>query len=280
MAAEAKSIELQLRVESEELQVLGDPSLLQQVLWNLLSNAVKFTPERGRVVICLEHNGAQAQITVGDTGKGIHPDFLPFVFEYFHQADSSTTPRFGGLRLGLAIVRQLVESHGGTVQADSPGEGQGATFTVKLPLTQHGAITPDSQETAQSLDLNGIKILVTDDDTDTLEFVALFLEQQGAVVRGVTPATEAITALTQSQFDVLISDIGMPDVDGYQLLRRVRESFSIQQKQIPAIALTAYAGEIDYQQAIAAGFQRHLSKPVEPDELLQAIVQLVGHLTV
>jgi CheY-like chemotaxis protein len=255
--------------------VLGDASRLQQVIWNLLSNAVKFTPEAGRVEIRLNRSGAQAQITVCDTGKGIHPDFLPYVFEYFRQADSTTTRKFGGLGLGLAIVRQLVELHGGTVQADSPGEAQGATFIVKLPLTQQ-AVKQNQPESVSDLDLNGIKILVTDDDTDTREFVAFLLEQQGARVTAVGSALEALTALTHSQFDILVSDIGMPEMDGYMLLRQVRKSSTAEQRQIPAIALTAYAGEIDYQQAVAAGFQRHLAKPVEPDQLVQAIVQAVS----
>jgi PAS domain S-box-containing protein len=275
LAAIAKSIQIQLIVESEGLQVLGDASRLQQIIWNLLSNAVKFTPEAGRVEVRLDRSGAQAQITVSDTGKGIHSDFLPHVFEYFRQADSTTTRKFGGLGLGLAIVRQLVELHGGTVQADSPGDGQGATFTVKLPLTQHATVQQNHHESAQDLDLRGIKILVADDDTDTREFVVFLLEQQGATVTAAASAGEALVALHDAHFDILVSDIGMPEMDGYMLLRQVRKLPAPEQREIPAIALTAYAGEIDYQQAVAAGFQQHLTKPVEPDHLIQAIAQAI-----
>jgi PAS domain S-box-containing protein len=275
LAAEAKAIDLHLITESDALQVLGDAGRLQQVIWNLISNAVKFTPEAGRVEMRLQHSGTQAQITVSDTGKGINPDFLPHVFEYFRQADSTTTRQFGGLGLGLAIVRQLVELHGGTVRADSAGENQGATFTIRLPLTQQAATQPDHLEFAANLDLSGIKILVTDDDTDSREFAVFLLEQQGATVTAVASAVEALVALTHAQFDILVSDLGMPEMDGYMLLRQVRQ-FTTEQRHIPAIALTAYAGEIDYKQAIAAGFQRHLVKPIEPDQLILAIVQAVG----
>ncbi len=275
LAAQAKSIQLHTKLESEVGQVSGDASRLQQVVWNLLSNAIKFTPQGGRVDIRLERIGSQAQIIVSDTGRGIPPDFLPYVFDYFRQADSTTTRTFGGLGLGLAIVGHLVELHGGTVQADSPGEGQGATFTVRLPLLLSRPQTDqDSNQSEPLLDLKGIEILVVDDEADTREFVTFLLEQYGAQVRAVSSAGEAITALTQSVPDVLLSDIGMPDVDGYMLMQQVRTLPPEQGGQIRAIALTAYAGEINYQQAIAAGFQSHVSKPVEPAELVAVVTSL------
>jgi signal transduction histidine kinase/ActR/RegA family two-component response regulator len=263
-----------------ESQVWGDPNRLQQIIWNLLSNAVKFTDLGGRVDIRLERLGCFAQISVSDTGKGIHPDFLGNVFEYFRQEDAATTRKFGGLGLGLAIVHHLVELHGGTVQAESPGEGQGATFTVRLPLMPNSSqMNPDNQICEASLNLQGIQVLVVDDDTDTQEFLTFLLEQYEANVTAVTSAVEAIATLAQSKIDVLVSDIGMPDVDGYMLMRQVRALPIEQGGQMPAIALTAYAGEIDYQQAMLAGFQKHVPKPVEPEVLVRAIrdlVQLVG----
>jgi signal transduction histidine kinase len=275
LAAEAKSIQLQAVLEPNVGQVSGDSTRLQQVGWNLLSNAVKFTPEGGQINIRLEHIGSNAQITVSDTGKGIHPDFLPYVFDYFRQADAATTRRFGGLGLGLAIVRHLVELHGGTVEVESPGSEQGATFTVRLPLMSTQPITnQDSKLLDLSLDLSGIKILVVDDDTDTREFIAFLLEEYGARVTAVSSAHEALVALNQSKPDVLLSDIGMPDVDGYMLIQQIRISLP-QGGQIPAIALTAYAGEMNQQQALAAGFQKHISKPIEPGVLVQAISSLV-----
>jgi len=275
LAAEAKSIQIYTRLEPEVGVVSGDASRLQQVVWNLLSNAIKFTPQGGRVDIRLERIGSQAQITVSDTGKGIQADFLPYVFDYFRQGDSTTTRKFGGLGLGLAIVRHLVELHGGTVQADSPGVGQGATFTVRLPLLLSQLQSDRCLDQSEpSLDLNEVEILVVDDDTDAREFVTFLLEQYGARVRAVSSAGEALTALTQSVPDVLLSDIGMPDVDGYMLMQQVRTLPPEQGGQIRAIALTAYAGEINYQQAIAAGFQSHISKPVEPAELVSVITSL------
>ena len=275
LAAEAKSIQMHAKIEPQVGQVWGDASRLQQVVWNLLSNAIKFTPQGGRVEIRLERQGSQAQIKVSDTGKGIPADFLPYVFEHFRQADATTTRKFGGLGLGLAIVRHLVELHGGTVQAESPGEGQGATFTVRLPCLQSQLQTDlDSEQLQPCLDLHGVEILVVDDDDDTREFVAFLLEQYGARVRAVGSASEALTALTQAVPDVLLSDIGMPDIDGYMLMQQVRTLPPEQGGQIPAIALTAYAGEINYQQALSAGFQSHLSKPVEPAELVDEITSL------
>ena len=275
LAAEAKSIQMHTRLEPEVGVVSGDASRLQQVVWNILSNAIKFTPPGGRVDIRLERMGSQAQITVSDTGKGIPVDFLPYVFDYFRQADATTTRNFGGLGLGLAIVRHLVELHGGTVQAESPGEGQGATFIVRLPLLPSQPQSDwDSKQPEPSLDLQGVEILVVDDDADTREFVAFLLEQYGARVRAVGSAEMALTALSQAVFDVLLSDIGMPDVDGYMLIQKVRTLPPEQGGQIRAIALTAYAGEINYQQAIAAGFQSHISKPVEPAELVAIVTSL------
>ncbi|MBW4581818.1 MAG: PAS domain S-box protein [Tildeniella nuda ZEHNDER 1965/U140] len=276
LAADAKAIQIQTRLEPNVRYVAGDANRLQQVIWNLLSNAVKFTPTEGRVDIRLEQLNAQAQITVADTGKGIAPDFLPYVFDYFRQAEGATTRSVGGLGLGLAIVRQLVELHGGTIRAESPGLGQGATFTVILPLmpTQL-TVNQVSQSSELRLNLDGIKVLVVDDDADARAFTTFLLEQYGATVTAVTSAAAALTAIAQTKPDVLLSDIGMPAVDGYMLMQQVRALPLEQGGHIPAIALTAYAGEIDYQRSLAAGFQQHLAKPIEPVALITAIVSLV-----
>ncbi|MGJ5634582.1 PAS domain S-box protein [Nostoc sp. CALU 1950] len=279
LSAEAKSIEMHISLEPNLGQVLGDSSRLQQIVWNLLSNAVKFTPAGGRVDIRLSlcSNSNSALIQVSDTGKGIDPNFLPYVFEYFRQENSSTTRKFGGLGLGLAIVRHLVELHGGTVQVESGGEDQGATFTVRLPLLQNQLeIRQDSSNSEPSSNLNGIKILVVDDDTDTREFIAFLLEQYGANVTAVTSADEALATLAQSLPDILLSDIGMPEVDGCMFMRQLRTLPAKQGGQIRAIALTAYAGEINAQQVLAAGFDKHLAKPVEPAELVDAIANLIA----
>jgi PAS domain S-box-containing protein len=276
LAAQAKSIQVETLFDPNVGQVSGDPNRLQQVVWNLLSNAVKFTPPSGRVEIRLERVGSQVQLQVSDTGKGINPDFLPYVFDYFRQADSATTRTCGGLGLGLAIVRHLVELHGGTVHADSPGEGQGATFTVRLPLmTIHSQANQDSGQSDNSPQLNGIRVLVVDNEADMREFLAFMLEQYGAEVTAVASALEALEALAQTKPDLLLSDIGMPEVDGYMLMRQVRALEPHQGGQIPALALSAYAGEINQQQALAAGFQKHLAKPVEPAELVRLIYNLV-----
>lgn len=282
LAAEAKSIQIQIILSNDIGKVLGDGDRLQQVIWNLLSNAVKFTPTNGLVEVRLEQVGLDAQIQVIDTGKGINPEFLPYVFDYFRQADAKTTRVFGGLGLGLAIVRHLVELHGGTVQAESPGEGQGATFTVKLPLLKNSQLRVRSSEASQtelSTDetlLAGVQILLVDDQADVREFFSFVLEQYGATVTAVESADEALQTLVQSQPDILLSDIGMPFMDGYMLLGEVRKLPPEQGGQIPAIALTAYAGEINYNQAMAAGFQKHLPKPVDPADLAAAIVSLIG----
>ncbi|MEH1832810.1 MAG: PAS domain S-box protein [Nostoc sp.] len=295
LSAEAKSIEMHISLEPNLGQVLGDSNRLQQIVWNLLSNAIKFTPVEGQVDIRLEsvkgigHRAQETenspmpnpifyvQITVSDTGKGIDPDFLPYVFEYFRQENSSTTRKFGGLGLGLAIVRHLVELHGGTVQVESGGEDQGATFTVRLPLIQNQSeIKHQSNDSEPSSNLNGVKILVVDDDVDTREFIAFLLEQYGANVTVVTSADQALAALTQSLPDILLSDIGMPEVDGCMFMRQLRTLPPEQGGQIRAIALTAYAGEINAKQVLTAGFDKHLAKPIEPAELVDAIANLIA----
>lgn len=288
LAAEAKSIDLRFTTldfelnNSDKFLVLGDSVRLQQVIWNLLINAVKFTPEAGLVEVRLLRVASQAQIQVSDTGKGIDPNFLPFVFEYFRQEDSKTTRKFGGLGLGLAIVRHLVELHGGIVQADSPGEEQGSTFTVSLPLLRDEAIkmrdesSGSSSLTLQSSPLKGLRVLVVDDDLDMRNFLVFTLEQNHAIVTAVASAREVLQALEEKTFDLLISDIGMPEMDGYTLMQQIRSRAFPQGKQMKAVALTAYAGEHNQQQALKVGFQRHLAKPVEPETLVRAIVDLVS----
>jgi signal transduction histidine kinase/DNA-binding response OmpR family regulator len=308
-AAQAKSIDISLKImqgrgEGERgrdfvnsspspLEVSGDPNRLQQVFWNLLSNAIKFTPEGGRVEVRLEshefsvlssqlENSTQnlqsfVQIEVKDTGKGISPEFLPHVFEYFRQADASTTRNQGGLGLGLAIVRHLVELHGGTVMAESLGEGKGATFTVRLPMMRTSSqSTREDNPSAPLSPFEGLRILIVDDEPDARDFLAFLLKHKGASVTALASAREALNFLTQSQADVLISDIGMPEVDGYMLLRQVRALTPERGGQIPAIALTAYARDIDRQEAIAAGFQKHVPKPVQPDKLEAVIAELLN----
>ncbi|MDP8966545.1 MAG: PAS domain S-box protein [Cyanobacteriota bacterium] len=276
LAAQAKSIQIQTVLDPSVGLVAGDPNRLQQVVWNLFSNAVKFTPNGGRVEVRLERIDSQAQIKVTDTGRGISPDFLPYVFDYFRQADSTSTRAFGGLGLGLAIVRHLVELHGGTVWAESPGVGQGTTFTVRLPLS---AIPPKTNQGSRQpdclLDLSELKILVVDDEVDSREFVAFVLKQYGAVVTAVASAGEALEALALEKPDLLLSDIGMPEMDGYMLIREIRAMPPEQGGQIRAIALSAYASQGDSQLALAAGFQRHLAKPVEPAELIAVVATLI-----
>ncbi|MBD1849089.1 response regulator [Cyanobacteria bacterium FACHB-502] len=275
LAAEAKLIKVEASLEPEVGLISGDSTRLQQVIWNLLSNAVKFTPKGGQISIRLEGSDSYAHITVSDTGQGIAPDFLPYVFEYFRQADATTTRKFGGLGLGLAIVRHLVELHGGTVAVESAGVGKGATFTARLPFMPVQAIPDhDSRSSEPSSDLNGIQVLVVDDEADSREFVAFVLEQAGATVLTATTANEALTMLIQAKPTVLLSDIGMPDRDGYMLLQQVRALPPEQGGQVRAIALTAYAGDFNQQQALQAGFQQHLSKPIEPERLIQVVACL------
>jgi len=273
-AAVAKSIALHAVLPNVG-QVFGNMARLQQIVWNLLSNAIKFTPYGGRVDIQLQQVGIEAQITVKDTGKGIHSDFLPHIFESFQQEDASITRKYGGLGLGLAIVRQLVEAHGGTIAANSPGEGLGATFIVQLPLLN---ITPEIQPLneypQQELDLTGIRVLAIDDEPDARELLTALLTEYGADVLTVASASEVLVNLAAFQPSVLVSDIAMPEIDGYTLIQQVRALPPTQGGQIPAIALTAYAREDDRQRAISSGFQHHITKPLEPERLVQAVVTL------
>ena len=275
-AAIAKSIRIH-PVLSNIGQVSGDSTRLQQIVWNLLSNAIKFTPKGGQVEIQLAQVNDQAQIVVSDTGKGIDPSFLPYIFESFRQEDFSITRKYGGLGLGLAIVRQLVEALGGTIKAASPGEGLGATFTVQLPLLNMELETEQIEQRSEpDYDLTGIRVLTVDDDPDARELLTVLLTQYGAAVLSATSAAEVLAALDSFQPDVLVSDIGMPEVDGYTLIQQIRTLSAEKGGQVPAIALTAYAREDDQQRALTNGYQRHLTKPLELEQLVQAVAEL-GH---
>ena len=274
LTAEAKSISITTEFEPKIEQVSGDGDRLQQIICNLLSNAIKFTPEDGGVTVILERVDRDARIQVIDTGKGIKPEFLPYVFDRFSQAESSSTREFGGLGLGLAIVRHLTELHDGTVTVESAGENLGATFSVKLPLIDAPVEQLNSEGSAAAADsnpLNNLRILIVDDEADSLDLLTLVLEQQGAVVTSVSSANEALEALNKSTPDLLISDIGMPEVDGYTLIRQIRQ---LPQGKLPAIALTAYAGEVDRQRSIDSGFDKHLSKPIDIPNLLITVIEL------
>jgi len=277
LAAEAKGIQIHTHLDPSAPPVLGDAGRLQQIVWNLLSNAVKFTPGGGSVTVVLRAIDAQVQIQVKDTGRGISPAFLPHVFDYFRQDDSTTTRQFGGLGLGLAIVRHLTELHGGTIQVESPGENQGATFTLCLPhTTEPGGDRPLSTPANSEVYLAGVRVLVVDDEPDMRELASFILGEYGATVQSAASAAEALHYLDQAVPDVLVSDIGMPDMDGYGLLGQVRGRSPERGGEIPAIALTAYAGEYNQQQALQAGFQIHIAKPVDPKALVMAIVKLLG----
>ncbi|QIR36657.1 response regulator [Tolypothrix sp. PCC 7910] len=281
LAAQTKSIQVNTIFAPNVGMVLGDSTRLQQVVWNLLSNAVKFTPPGGKVDVQLNQIDGYAQIIVSDTGKGISAEFLPYAFDYFRQADSSSTRNFGGLGLGLAIVRNIVEMHGGTVTAASPGNDLGATFTVCLPLIQNrnpalmNEQNSPSSLISNSLSLSGVQILLVDDDADSRDFLAFVLEQDGAKVISASSALTALQVLEQTKPDVLISDIGMPEMDGYALLRQLRTKKAEVGGKIPAIALTAFASSQDKQQALQAGFQMHLPKPINPEELVAGIIKLM-----
>ncbi|MBI4781665.1 MAG: PAS domain-containing protein [Oscillatoriophycideae cyanobacterium NC_groundwater_1537_Pr4_S-0.65um_50_18] len=281
LLAVAKNIQLVSSLSS--LTVLGDANRLQQVLWNLLSNAIKFTPAGGRVQITLSQVGNQAQVQVSDTGKGIAAELLPHIFERFYQGDSSTTKTNQGLGLGLAIVRHLVELHGGTVQAESPGEGQGTTMTVRLflyapPPTSSPIVETSLNASPHPPALEGLRILVVDDQADVLATLRLMLESYGAEVLTVTTARDAIAALSESpnRYDVLISDLGLPEEDGYSLIQQVRSLGAADGGQIPAIALTGYTSEAERQRVIEAGFQRHMAKPFDLVQLGAIVADLAN----
>ncbi|HEY9872100.1 MAG TPA: response regulator [Candidatus Obscuribacterales bacterium] len=315
LASEAKAIELKSVVDATVDLVSGDSARLQQVVWNLLTNAIKFTPEGGKVEVWLEqvraaensqvtpggysltessalHKSTYAQIKVIDTGIGISRDFLPYIFDRFRQADSTTTRSQGGLGLGLAIVRQLVELHGGSIHVDSEGEGRGAIFTVRLPLETNNLNQDDAieggvvshkelamprsspSECVNPTSLDGLQVLIVDDNSDTLDFLTTILEESGAKARAATSVSQALNTLENFKPDVVVSDIGMPEQDGYELIRQVRAMDVQQGGNVPAIALTAYAMGEERTRAIQAGFQMHLAKPVEPSELIAGIAKL------
>jgi signal transduction histidine kinase/DNA-binding response OmpR family regulator len=288
-AAEAKGIKFEVSLDQKASNVSGDANRLQQVVWNLFSNAVKFTPEGGRVEVLLEPSGdTHAQITVRDTGQGINPQFLPFIFDRFRQADGSTTRKYGGLGLGLAIVRHLVELHGGTIRVHSDGADKGTTFTIVLPLRANrrkhdsgaklaAVFTGGNSNSIQcSPVLEGLRILVVDDEADTRELIATILTECGAKVTDCGSAAEALAELRDRGADLLVCDIGMPVEDGYSLIKKVRE-LDGEGGQIPAVALTAYAGTQDRLRALSAGFQMHIAKPVEPEELITMIANAARH---
>jgi signal transduction histidine kinase len=289
-AADGKQIDLRVDLDPAVTHVDADPARLQQIVWNLLSNAIKFTPAGGRVDLTLRRapSGQDVEIVVADTGPGIPPEFLPHVFERFRQGDATTTRRQGGLGLGLSIARSLAELHGGTLRADSPGANRGAVFTLTLPLTSHAPAHPEPHAEpapaapatpprprrgrADLPDLNGLRIVVVDDEPDARLLLRKLLENSNALVTAAASAREALDALPNVQPDLLISDIGMPDMDGYGLIRAVRKGGN----RLPAIALTAFARAEDRTRAMLAGYQVHLTKPLEPAELLVAVATLTG----
>ena len=286
-AAEAKGVRLQKVMDTGVTAIAGDPARLQQVVWNLLSNAIKFTPKGGRVQVRLERIDSHVEIAVSDTGSGISPQFLPHVFDRFRQADQSTTREHGGLGLGLAIVRHLVELHGGTVRAESLGEGKGTTFTVMLPLmTVYQAdaddvrVHPVASNIAPSTDcpekLDGLKVLVVDDEANTRELLSVVLTRCGAVVDTAGTVVEALSSIERSKPDILISDIGMPGEDGYELIRKVRALAAEKGGKVPAVALTAYARTEDRLRVLRSGYQMHIPKPVELTELVAIVANLTG----
>jgi len=285
-ALQAKEISVESDIPDDLEVISGDADRLQQVVWNLVSNAAKYTSNGGQVEIRVRQDESQMHIIVTDSGTGIQPEFLPHVFERFRQADGSTTRTHGGLGLGLAIVRHLVELHGGTISARNRTDGTtGAIFEVSLPLPAT-KLLPDSdlegfvyQEPHYGpTTLEGLRVLVVDDDLDTLDLITIELAQHGAVVRAVSSGAKALDVFDQSPFDVLVADIGMPEMDGYELIRRIRKRESGKDAHIPAVALTAYARVQDRMRAVIAGYNTHAAKPLEAKELLTVVASLAGRL--
>lgn len=293
-AADAKEIRIQVVMDFGTGFVLGDPVRLQQVIWNLLSNAIKFTPKHGRIQVQLERINSHIEITVSDTGPGIDEAFLPYVFDRFRQADSTSVKKHGGLGLGLAIVRHLVELHGGTVEVSNRENRKGAIFTVKLPVmvirTPTGSLTSDMERVHPIVSkpvpfdcppsLDGIKVLAVDDEMDARHLLKVVLEECGAEVRTCGSVDEALNTLEHYEPDILISDIGMPEEDGYSLIKRVRAMESENIRRVPAVALTAFARTEDRLQALSAGYNMHVPKPVEPAELTLVIASLTKNKNV
>jgi PAS domain S-box-containing protein len=284
-AAEAKGISIENAIEPFAAIVSGDPDRLQQTLWNLLSNAVKFTPSGGQVRVTVRRTDAKAEVVISDTGAGISREFLPFVFDRFRQGNSSAAKKHGGLGLGLAIVKHLVELHGGTVEAESPGEGQGATFTISLPVlrTRVQADTrPDidlgSAIVSESIRLGGIRVLVVEDEADTRDLLTHLLQERGAQVLAVDRGSKALDVIQSCRPDALIGDIGMPEMDGYEMIRRIRQFPPEAGGDTPAIALTAFSRPEDRTQALLAGYQYHLAKPIEWPELFATLAVVTRRL--
>jgi CheY-like chemotaxis protein/anti-sigma regulatory factor (Ser/Thr protein kinase) len=288
-AADARGIRLETVLDRAAGPVSGDPNRLQQVVWNLLSNAIKFTPRDGRVQVVLERVDSHVEITVADTGVGIRREFIPHLFERFRQADASTTRAYGGLGLGLSIVKNLVELHGGTVQVTSPGEGRGTTVTVDLPLAvvrrSAGTVKRPVLEAfnstpapAPAAELAGLTVLVVDDQVDARELVKRVLEDSGAQVLTAATVQEALSLVAAGKPDVLVTDLGIPETDGFELLRQVRALGSHRGGRIPAIALTAFARSEDRTRALRAGFVVHVSKPVDPAELVATVASVAGRV--
>ena len=279
-AADAKGLSLDYWAQPGLGAISADSARLQQIVWNLLSNAVKFTPHGGRINVRVERDGPNVRVTVHDTGQGIDPEFLPRVFDRFRQADSSTTRSFGGLGLGLAIVRHLVELHGGTVSADSDGAGKGATFSASFPLltdrAQPVAVHSSEVHTTEFHSLDGLRVLLVDDERETREIISTVVERTGAEVKTCTSAREALSALVEWRPHVILSDIAMPDEDGYSFIGRVRSLAHDAGGNTPAAALTAYARDEDRRQALAAGYQMHIAKPIAANQLVMMIARLAG----
>jgi signal transduction histidine kinase/ActR/RegA family two-component response regulator len=284
VAADAKGIDIEKHIRCAGCVVSGDANRLQQVIWNLLSNAVKFTPSGGRIGINLEKNGYELIFSVADNGEGMSKEFLPYAFDRFRQADSSYTRTHGGLGLGLAIVKHLVELHGGTVMAESSGPGLGSRFTVRLPLVtrdeaQHPVAVHPNVSVSNG-NLAGLNVLVVDDDPDTVEMLKAVLMRDGAAVSTAYSVQEALTSLSLSRPDVIISDLGMPDADGYELAHRVRSMQTATGGLIPMIALTAYAHDEAREESLQRGFMEHLAKPVDPDILKSKIAAIARPQTI